>query len=101
MEENIFIKHAHLYLTELFEFFQSPTKYEDLDLDLQDDVLYITLPNLRQYVINKHTPSMQIWLSSPVSGAGYYSYNNDSEQWLNKHGTLLFDLLLQELKPYE
>jgi iron donor protein CyaY len=101
MEENIFSTYAHNELTNLFEILQSPGRYEDLDVDLQDDVLYITLPDKRQYVINKHTPSQQIWLSSPLSGAGYYTYKQEDQNWYDKKNTELNHLIISELTKYE
>ena len=101
MEENIFSYCAHNELNQLFELLQIPRKFEDLDVDLQDDVLYITLPTNQQYVINKHTPSQQIWLSSPISGAAYFSYQENNKSWLNKQHIELKSLLLSELQKYE
>jgi len=99
MEDTIFSNRARTELTTLFELLQQTGKYEDLDIDLQDDVLYITLPTNRQYVINRHTPSKQIWLSSPLTGADYFSYND--QDWHNKSGGQLKQLLMTELAIYE
>lgn len=45
---------------------------DDAEVELQGGILTIELDDGRQFVINKHGPSRQIWLSSPVSGAHHY-----------------------------
>jgi frataxin len=99
MQEDDFNNLARIVLNELFEILQQPAKYQDLDVDLSDDILYITLPNNRQYVINKHSPSRQIWVSSPVSGASYYRIEN--QLFISKTNEFLIAKLLNELKDYE
>jgi len=68
------------------------------DALLHDGVLTLILNTGKQYVINKHTPSRQIWLSSPVSGAGYFSYDSTTERWKDKQGQELGTLLEKELR---
>jgi len=43
-----------------------------IDVDLQGGILTMTVENGGQYVINKHRPNREIWLSSPVSGAAHF-----------------------------
>jgi len=43
-----------------------------LDADIQGGILTITMPGLGQYVINKHRPNREIWVSSPFSGAAHF-----------------------------
>lgn len=40
----------------------------EIDCELSQGVLTLTVPQLGSYVINKQPPNKQIWLSSPVSG---------------------------------
>jgi len=53
----------------------------DYEVDWGNDVLTLTLPNGRQYVINKHRASQQIWVSSPVSGGWHFAWNTASASW--------------------
>lgn len=46
---------------------------DDLDVDIQGGILTIELPDRRQYVLNKHAPNRELWLSSPVSGAWHFA----------------------------
>lgn len=70
-----------------------------LDVELQGGILTIEFDSGGQYVINKHGPNRQIWMSSPVSGATHYDYDEAAEQWVGTRdaGSLL-DRLASELK---
>jgi frataxin len=50
------------------------------------------------WVVNKHAPSRQIWLSSPKSGARHYAFDAASGQWQDtRGGPDLLTLLSAEL----
>ena len=49
---------------------------DDADADLLDGVLTIEFEDGRTYIINRHVPLRQIWLSSPVSGAGHFDHRD-------------------------
>jgi iron donor protein CyaY len=69
----------------------------DGDFDLISDVLYIK-NSQGEYVINQHSPTKQIWLSSPVSNAGYFNYNMEAKEWLDKNNISLKQRLALDLK---
>lgn len=52
------------------------------DVNLADGVLNIEMSDGRAYVINKQSPNMQIWLSSPLSGPQRFEFELDTEEWL-------------------
>ena len=54
---------------------------DDIDVDLLSGVLTVELEDGRTFVLNKHGPMRQIWLSSPVSGASHYDYDDASGSW--------------------
>ena len=60
-----------------------------LDIELHDGILSIKLEDGREYVINKHTPTRKIWVSSPLSGASYFSYDEKSTLWHTLKGPAL------------
>jgi iron donor protein CyaY len=67
------------------------------DVEYADGILNINVFASDQvYVINKHSASQKIWFSSPVSGANYFSYNN--QKWLDNKGKELREILFNELK---
>ena len=69
-----------------------------LDADLLGGILTIDLDDGRQYVINKHAPNRQIWLSSPVSGASHYAWDEPARDWRStRGGGSLTRLLADEL----
>lgn len=52
------------------------------EAELVDGVLTVTLDDGGTFVVNRHGASRQIWLSSPVSGAHHYAYDDASGAWL-------------------
>ena len=70
----------------------------DLDLEYHGGIITITLASGKQFIINKHTPSQQIWLSSPISGGFHFLYEASSEKWQLENGKTLNDILSDELK---
>ena len=38
------------------------------------------------WVVNKHAPTRQIWLSSPKSGARHYAFDQSSGLWRDTRG---------------
>lgn len=50
----------------------------DLEVDLEGGILTIGLPGGGQYLINKHTPNREIWLSSPKSGAWHFRHDPEA-----------------------
>ena len=84
-------------LTELAEAIEAADEKGELDVEYQSGVLTITLANKKQYVINQHVPMRQIWLSSPISGAGHFDYVAGS--WKSTRGGQdLLELLAEEFK---
>lgn len=50
------------------------------------------------WLVNKHAPTRQIWLSSPLSGARHFAFDAASGQWRNtRGGDDLLALLSSEL----
>lgn len=72
----------------------------NLDVDYFDGVLNIHTDDGKQYVINRHGVTQQIWLSSPYSGTCYYSYMEENDIWEDSDGLLLHEFLADELKQY-
>lgn len=56
------------------------------EADLVGGVLTIALESGAEYVLNKHAPSRELWLSSPLSGAGRYAYDEARAAWLEARG---------------
>jgi frataxin len=100
MEESFYHEVANQQMQKLLDMAEAFEESHNLETEYEAGVLTITLPNKRQYVINKHTPSRQIWVSSPVSGAGYYELDNN--EWVEKrtkttNKTELYKFIAKEL----
>jgi frataxin len=97
MEETLFKSLSDTTLSKLAEAIEAADAKGELDVEYASGVLTVTLANKKQYVINQHVPMRQIWVSSPVSGAGHYDYIEGG--WKNTRGGQdLLELLHQELK---
>ncbi len=98
MDESAFQTTADETIEALFEAIEQAVG-DRLDVDLEGGILTLTLEDDRQYVINKHAPNRQIWLSSPLSGAAHFNYDAARNQWANTRtegtlsGTLADELL--------
>jgi frataxin len=72
---------------------------EVIEVDFDNSVLTIELQDGRQYVINKHGPNQELWMSSPISGAAHFSYDAATECWTStRGGDGLKTVLATELK---
>jgi frataxin len=58
-----------------------------LDVEMSGGILQIGLPDGGAYVINKHAPNREIWLSSPRSGAWHFAAAEDDGAWRSTRGT--------------
>lgn len=57
---------------------------DDLDVELRGGILTLELEDGRQFIVNKHGPNREIWLSSPVSGAHHFA--RSPEAWRSTRG---------------
>jgi frataxin len=69
-----------------------------IDVELESGILTFALPQGGQYVVNKHAPNRQLWLSSPVSGAFHFGYADGDWVSTRDAGVSLVPLLVSELK---
>jgi frataxin len=50
----------------------------DAEVDLQGGILTVEIDGVGQYLINKHGPNREIWLSSPKSGAWHFKHTPEA-----------------------
>ena len=55
------------------------------DAELQGGVLTVQA-GAGTWLVNKHAPTRQIWLSSPKSGAHHYAFEASSSLWQDTRG---------------
>ena len=97
MDEADFLSLANATLADMMERLDAAVG-DVMDIDLQDGVLTIEIDDGGQYVVNKQAPMQQIWVSSPISGAGHFDYDHDRRIWVNsRSGAELINLLAEEI----
>ena len=70
---------------------------QHVDAELQGGVLTVE-GREGIWLVNKHAPTQQIWLSSPQSGARHYAFDGASGQWRDTRGGVdLLSALTAEL----
>ena len=94
MDHSEFAKLASIEINFIYDALEE-SKFDE-DFDLISDVLYI-YTNKGDYVINQHSPTQQIWLSSPVSNVGYFNYDSVNKQWRDKNDYSLQERLSADL----
>lgn len=71
---------------------------DHVEVEFQGGILTVELEDGGQYVINKHGPNRQIWLSSPKSGAWHFAWDESGLAWVSTRAPATLDgLLSQEL----
>ncbi len=85
MEESAFQAAAESTLTRLYTVIDE-TLGDDVDAELRGGILTLELVDGSQYVINRHGPTRQLWLSSPVSGAAHFDYDEAARSWRSTRG---------------
>jgi len=67
------------------------------DAELQGGVLTLER-DAGTWLLNKHAPTKQVWLSSPKSGARHYGFDEKTGKWADTRGGAdLLSVLSQEL----
>lgn len=84
MNEADFVRAADVTLARVFETVDSALG-DVLDVDMDSGVLQIETPDGATFILNKHTSSLEIWLSSPVSGAWHFRASPDG-RWRATRG---------------
>lgn len=100
MDESNFHERADDLLASLLEAIEMADEDGTVDTELTEGVLTLTLQDGGEFLINKHAPSQQIWLSSPSSGATHYSYTESDDEWQDADGMSFKEAILQELSEH-
>lgn len=68
-----------------------------LDVDLDGGALTVELDSGGQYLLNRHAPTRELWLSSPASGAHHFARGPEGGWRDKRSGEDLAALLEREL----
>jgi iron donor protein CyaY len=89
------------FLQSLSQLIENRDSSSALEIDYLDGILKIVINNNKKtFIINRNAGNQKIWYSSPFSGADYFSYNQESKQWLNSSNLELSEKLMNELKSF-
>ena len=83
-------------LNSIFEMVEN--NYDYLDVDFEDENLKIEKEK-QVFILSIHNPTLQIWLSSPISGAHHFELVNDTNEWIGTRdkNLNLIEMLQKEL----
>ena len=100
MNETDFEIFAEKILLKIADFIEDKDDDSIFEIDYLDGILEIKIFSTNQkYVINKHRASQKIWFSSPNTGAKYFSYDQNSNKWLDEKDEL-WQYFFDELKEF-
>lgn len=58
----------------------------DADGELRDGILTLEVDGVGTFVVNRHLPNREIWLSSPRSGAWHFGRDEAAGAWVSTRG---------------
>ena len=94
-----FKKKAQSILDEIFNLVES--EFPNVEVDYEDENLKIECVDRNYiFIVSMHTPTSQIWLSSPISGAHHFIQNGSNDpEWISTRNNKvkLLDLIKKEL----
>jgi frataxin len=96
MNESEFIKLADNTIEKLANAIEDADLKGQIEVDLLGGVLSIELMDGKKYIINRHDASKQIWLSSPISGAAHFNYENGN--WISSYSDNFLDIIANEMR---
>jgi frataxin len=86
MDDTEFAAAADAVLHALSGALETALAEDDTDIDLRGGILTLELDDGRKFIVNKHGPTRQIWLASPVSGASHYAFDAAAGNWRSTRG---------------
>ncbi|MDE3059637.1 MAG: iron donor protein CyaY [Pseudomonadota bacterium] len=95
MNESEFHRRADDTLNALADALEEADARGALEVEYQAGIMTIELSSGTSYIISKHAPSQELWLSSPRSGGLHFHYADG--EWKLADGRTLEGILSQEL----
>lgn len=81
MDSSEFETAADALLVDLQAKIEAALDDADPEVELRGGILTVVLDEGGQFVINKHAPTRQIWVSSPIGGAAHYAWDEGAKVW--------------------
>lgn len=98
MDETAFHNRADATLAAMLDALEPLDDAGTIELEYSAGMLNLNLPDGKQYILNKHAPSRQLWLSSPLSGGLHFSWEEAPPAWRLPDGRTLTSVLADELR---
>jgi frataxin len=98
MSDTAFTLLADAMLNRLADMMEAYDENGQLETELADGILTVTLPGGKQFLVNRHKPTQQLWLSSPLSGGLHFDYDETAKLWELRDGRRLDTLLKAEME---
>lgn len=98
MDSSAFETVADAALADLQAKIEAALDDADPEVELRNGILTVILDDGRQFVINKHAPTRQIWVSSPIGGAAHYAWDAAANVWRStRSNAVLHEALAADL----
>jgi frataxin len=95
--ESVFREQVSVTLEHLFACLEDEDEGGALDIDLHDGVLTIATHAGHTFVVSRHAPNRELWLSSPLTGGSHFFYNPKVNDWALSDGRTLTVVLSEEI----
>ena len=101
MEKNDFIQYVHDTFQHLLDCLEEQLGDES-EIEVQETSLQITLSSGKTWLLNRHAPRQEIWLSSPITGGIHFRFDPKQKKWISTRPSQdeLFSMLEQELSAF-
>ncbi len=53
------------------------------DIDGREESLQVTLSSGEVWLLNRHGPTQELWLSSPLKGGIHFRFESDLQKWIS------------------
>ncbi|MBM3579929.1 MAG: hypothetical protein FJX34_04070 [Alphaproteobacteria bacterium] len=99
MTKKDFYQRCESALIRLADDVEAADKNSQLDVEYADGILQIVIiADNKTYIINRNSGNHKIWYSSPFSGADYFSFDEERNEWRDANGEGLRAKLFSELQ---
>lgn len=100
MNDTEFEMQADAQITRLCDALEVADEQGDIELETDTGMISVVASGAKTWLVSKHGPSKQLWLSSPFSGGLHFDYDAASNKWKLNDGRSLSDVLFGELRDH-
>ncbi|KAF8818579.1 iron donor protein CyaY [Rickettsia endosymbiont of Cardiosporidium cionae] len=97
MSQQEFLSFFHKLLHYINDRLDEHAISDNIEADVSNEVLTITIDDCKTFVINKQCSLKEIWVSSPFTGPYHFKLDTDSNLWKDSSNNELFSLITHEI----